>query len=154
MSDFFDGYKDAMGLPWNNPPKRASKQARQRPAGDPLAPPPAGAPKKKIRPKDVRSTAVGAPSAMMTHSLKGADVTLMVSPPEGDGLWTIQGRIWLDPRADVGIRVALTQGENVLTETHIRDGGSFKLQDLITGDWSLEFHTDDERVVVVQGPAL
>ena len=100
------------------------------------------------------STGSAPPAAMMTHSLKGADVTLMVSPPEGDGLWTIQGRIWLDPRADVGIRVALCQGENVLTETHIRDGGSFRLQDLLTGEWSLEFHAEDGRVAVVQGPVV
>jgi hypothetical protein len=156
MSDFLDRYKDALGLSWKRPPKRASQLARRRPSGDPLEPAPSSAARRKIRPQDVRATALEGPAtgAMTTHSLPGANVTLMITPPEGDGLWTIQGRIWLDPRADVGIRVALCQGENVLAETSIRDGGSFKLEDLITEDWSLEFHVEDGRVVVVQGPAV
>lgn len=156
MSDFYDRYKDALGLSWQSPPQRASQQARRRPSGDPLAPVPKSAARKKIRPQDVRAATLEGPAtgAMTTHSLPGANVTLMITPPEGDGLWTIQGRVWLEPRADLSIRVALCQNENVLAETSIRDGGSFKLQDLITGNWSLEFHVEDGRVVVVQGPAL
>ena len=84
---------------------------------------------------------------------RGLDVTVMILPPRGDALWTLQGRLWLNPSKDVEVRVALVQGENVLGATTTGDGGRFKFQDLIVGEWTLEFHLGDEEVVVLQGPS-
>ncbi len=153
-SDLFKRFKDAMGVPWEEPPGSKRLPGVD---DDPLPIPPPGSPEQHIRPDDIRSSAVAEPGvgSMITRNLPGADVTLMVTPPEGDDLWTIRGRIWLDPPDDtVGIKAALCQGENVLAVEDVSELGEFELRDILVGAWSLEFHLSDGRCMVVRGPEV
>jgi hypothetical protein len=153
--DFFERFEQAIRLVWKSPPPEASQQATGKPPEDPLPAPPSESPMRKVRPEDIRSAATldETGGAMITRSLPGLDVTVMISPPRGDALWTLQGRLWLNPARDLGVRVALVQHENVLATATVGDGGRFKFQDIIVGEWALEFHLGSNEVVVLRGPA-
>lgn len=146
----------AFRIIWKSPPSKLSRGATAKPSEEPVVSPPAGSPVNTVEPDDIRSAAAlgETTGAMITRSLPGLDVTLMVSPPKGDELWTVQGRIWLNPKTQTTVQVALVQDTNVLGVRSIADGGRFKFQDILVGEWKLEFHLSDDRVVVLRVPSF
>jgi len=149
--DLFEEYRRAWGVGWKKPPAQASLNAKNHPGGLPVSPVPNDSTVEHLRPGDIRSAAVGDAPAMLSCSFPGVDVTVLVTPPEGDGVWTIEGRAWRNPRGDAPIRVILALGENVADDVTVPPGGRFRFQDLLVRGWSLEFHLGD-AIAVLQGP--
>jgi hypothetical protein len=155
IGDLLRRYGKALELLWRSPPAEVSRRARMKPSGEPVPPPPESSPVSELLPSDVRSSATAeTPGTMISRSLPGLDVTLMMTPPSGDALWVLEGRAWLNPPREGAIRVVLVQKENVLAETSMEHGGQFRFEELLTGEWSLEFHLADGETVVLQGPSV
>jgi hypothetical protein len=152
--DFLKRFEKAFGMVWKSPPGDAARKAQTPPPGDPVPPPSARSPVERIEPADVRSAATEEETgAMITRSLPGLDVTLLVTAPEGDALWSVQGRAWRKAAGGGSVRVVLVQDDHVLGEATVDDGGSFAFEDLLAGDWGLEFHLGGDEIVVLRGPS-
>jgi hypothetical protein len=147
--EFLERYRRALDLTWKAPPEDATRVARRRPDEHPLPEPPPGTVPERLSPADIRSA--GVEEAMISRSLPGIDVTFQVIPPEGDGLWVVEGRFWLSGQEPGTVHVALVQGDHVLAETAVAAGQVFRFEDLLVGGWSLEFHLPDGRVAVLSG---
>ncbi|NNF08070.1 MAG: hypothetical protein HKN21_15005 [Candidatus Eisenbacteria bacterium] len=152
MSDnsFLDRLQKALKLSWKEPPKEVDN-AKAKPKEEPIQPPPPGSSAETLTPADIRS-GPGGKGGMVSRSFPGLDVTLMVTPPDGDGLWEVRGRAWRNPKADLDLTVVLVQGENVLDQSVVANGASFSFQDSLSDAWSLEFHLAEGNVVVLDGP--
>jgi hypothetical protein len=148
MSGSFDRFRKSRDVDWEKPPAEASRRARRRPDGQPLPLPGESVSQGGDVPDDVRSARVEGAGGMISRSLDRVNVTFLLRPPTGDGLWTLQGRAWFEEKEPV--RVALVQGENVLDETVIESGGSFHFQDVLLRQWTLEFHFADGHVAVLR----
>ena len=149
MSDIFDKFANAPRLEWERPPAEASRRAKRRPEGVPIPAPAEDSPRRVVGPDDVRATRVDETlEGMISQSLPRVDVTLLLQPPAGDGLWTLQGRAWFEVAKSERVRVALVQSDHVIDETDLRSGDSFRFQDVLLRDWTLEFHFADGEVVV------
>ncbi len=149
--DLFKRYRRALGLGWKSPPTPASDAARRRPPGEPTAPPDEGSSVAPLSPRDIRTAGVDEAQAMISRSLAGVDITILVTPPSGDGLWTLEGRAWRNPSGDEPIHVVLALGDHVAGEETVAPGERFRFQELLTGAWTLEFHLGD-RIAMLQGP--
>ena len=149
--DFLDRVRRALAVAWRKPPAGASREALSIPPGRPVAPPDPETPVTPLHPQDVRSAAGEEVPVMISRSLSGVDVAFMITPPSGDGLWTVEGRAWRSGGGEGPIRVVLALGENVAGDETVPSGGRFRFQDLLRSSWSLEFHLGD-RTAVLRGP--
>lgn len=154
MSDrFLDRLQRIMGLPWESPPEESSRRARQLPEGSPVAPPGEGAVGADLRPEDVRSAVVDAVSTTITRSLPGADVTVVIVPPEGDDLWVLEGRIWSRSQDTPPTRAVLVLGDHVVGQNPLGSDGRFRFEEVLRDAWTLEFHGAG-RVITLSGPGV
>lgn len=151
MSDSFDRWAKSRKLTWQRPPEDVSRRTRRLPEGAPLPPPAEGADEGSVAPDGVRSSQLGdAASGMISHTLPRIKVTFLLRPPVGDGVWTLQGRAWFEADAGEQVSVALVQGRNVIGEAMIRPADTFRFQDVLLRDWTLEFHFQDGDTAVVR----
>lgn len=146
-SDFLRRYRKALGLGWAQPPATAGRKARERPDDEPFPPAPESAGEGAAPPDDVR--AARAEDTGVHHvSAHGLDATVMVQPPEGDDLWTLRGRIWLEGAAETPVRAALIQGDHVLAQSVLRHGGRFTFRDVLAGPWTVELRWGNHAAVL------
>jgi len=151
MSDALPNeYERAKSVTWRQPPQDLLDSVMQMPTDRALAPPPAQASRRAMRPEDIRSS--GTAPSVQTHEYDAAAVSLLVTPPEGEGLHTVRGFVWLKEPSDDEFEVAITSGEHVLGVTEARDGQEFELQELLGHAWQLEVHLPQDQVLILEGP--
>jgi len=138
---------------WTSPPADLSQRARRFP-GRPHTPPPPH----EVRPAtwvagDVRAHPLGgsSPSHLVSEIVDDAEISVAAVPPDGDGTWRIEGRIWLR-RGEGAIRLVLRQDDHVLVHTATRDGEFFELDEPVGPGWVLEIHLPSGEVVAVEDP--
>jgi hypothetical protein len=105
-------------------------------------------------PPDVRAGTLtaGSPGHVLTQSSPEAEVSVVARPPGGDGTWHFEGRVWFHEPDERPARVVLAQGDHVLATTELRDGGHFRLADVVGRGWNLEVHLPVGRVLTVGDP--
>lgn len=140
----------ARAAAWRRPPAAARHRARRRPAGDPAPPAPEAAGSGAILPPDVRGLAPPGSETVQSHSLPDLEVTLRLGPAQ-NGLWRLEGRVWREDGRGGPLRVYLTQAEHVLDEARVEDGGAFRFQQALRGEWSLEIHPEEGEPAVLGG---
>lgn len=150
---FFNAFAEAAKLPWRRAPKKVHDQAIAPPAGEPVPAPDEAAPTETLRPDDIRSSGLDEMTGghLITRSLAGVDVTLMIVPPEGDDLWVLRGRVWLEDPGAGEAKVVLVQGENVLATVDVSDSEEFEFREILGSGWVLEFHLVNGEVVLLRG---
>ena len=138
---------------WAYPPAELSRRAQRFP-GRPGTP----APPREVRPArwvagDVRAHPLGGSSQsyLVSEIVDEAEISVAAVPPDGDGTWRIEGRVWL--RHGPGdIRLILRQDDHVLIHTTARDGEFFELDEPVGPGWVLEIHLPSGEVVAVEDP--
>ena len=150
---FFDVFAEAAKLPWRRVPRSVHDQAIAPPVDAPVPAPSESAQAETLKPEDIRSSGLDEMTGghLITRSLAGVDVTLMIIPPEGDDLWVLRGRVWLE-NPDAGpAKVVLVQGENVLATVDVSDSGEFEFKEILSSGWVLEFHLADGECALLRG---
>lgn len=138
---------------WAMPPADLSRRAQRFP-GRPETPPPP----RRARPAhwvagDVRAHPLGGSSQshLVSEIVDDAEISVAAVPPEGDGTWRIEGRVWLR-RGEGAIRLVLRQDDHVLVHAATRDGEFFELDEPVGPGWVLEIHLPSGEVVSVEDP--
>lgn len=103
---------------------------------------------------DVRGSgaALAGEAQVVARSCPGADLSVMAIPPVGDGQWRIEGRVWLRQPSSQAIDVVLVHDDHVLSQTSLRDGGRFRMDELLPARWRIEFHLPDGTVLTMEDP--
>jgi hypothetical protein len=154
---FLQQLEDGSGKgPWEAPPAHAIGTAR----GAYLAPPSQRGQVTAITMSwsapDVRSTPgavaeqTGLSPRVAAGALEQAQISLMATPPDGEGLWRVHGTVWLrqpDPRA---IRVSLFADDHELASVETHDGEAFTIDELLPPGWSLEIELPTGQCIQLQ----
>jgi hypothetical protein len=140
--------------PLSAPPRRARERVRRLPAQRPAPPAPARPHSVRWPARDVRGfgPASTGESAMVARSCPGAEISVMATPPRGDGRWRIEGRVWLHQPDARAIGVVLAHDDHVLATAELRDGGQFALEEIVSTGWTLEFHLPAGGTLVLKDP--
>jgi len=140
---------------WEPPPERVRSAAYELPRDRPVAPPSHAPMPVHWAPADVRGGEVGRlqDGQMVVGSFAAAQMSVVAVPPEGEGLWRIDGRIWLRRPDQRSVRVVLCQQDHVLAQTECRDGESFQLEELLGPGWTLEIHLPTGESYELRDPA-
>ena len=148
-----DILRRATGVPWKKLSEDQLASAESFPAGESMIAPRAESGADTVLPEDIRAEIrEGAGDGrMISRSLGGGNVTLMVTPPDEQGLTSIQGRLWLPDPMPAAIRVVLSQEDHVLTVQELATDRTFQFEELIRGEWDLEFHVGPEDMLVLRG---
>ncbi len=150
--------ESALAVQWMRPPAAARRRARKLPAETAVPAPGPAAARRRMRPRDIRSlTAEFAAPQVANHAFDAADVTLRWVRTQAEGLWRVDGRVWLADDLEGGatdapvLEVALVQDEHVLARCAVPDGGTFRFVEALRGRWTLELHLPDGRCLVIEG---
>lgn len=143
--------------PWGQLPAAQRARARAMPTGQPAPPPSSRHRRFSLSPADVRSFA-GVPAASragraLARSIPGADLSVMVTPPEGEGLWRIRARVWLRPPHPTPARLVLVHQDHVLADVSADPTGRFRLEEALAPGFRLEIHLPDGQVVELRDTA-
>jgi hypothetical protein len=76
----------------------------------------------------------------------------MISPPEGEGVWRIRGRIFLRRPALGPSRVLLVQEDHVLADVQVDRRGSFAIDEVLGPGCRIEVHFPDGAAIEVGDP--
>ena len=104
---------------------------------------------------DVRGTApatVAGQPRTATHAFDAGEVTLMITPPQGNASWRIQGTVWLREPVTVPFRVFWVQGEHVVHALEATEGELFEMEEVVGAGWQIEIHLPDGSVLCVAEP--
>ncbi len=107
------------------------------------------------RPKDIRGVdfAIESGPRMLNLSDPEAEVSIRVSPPTADVMWTFEGSIWLTTDApDPTINLVLLLGDHVLELATARDGEEFVIRQVVGAGWTLEIHLPSGKSLVLEDP--
>jgi hypothetical protein len=98
---------------------------------------------------------IAAPRAgrVLARSVPGADLSVMVVPPVGEGLWHIRGRVWLRPPHPRPARIVLAHHDHVLADVSADPTGRFRLDEALAPGFHLEIHLPDGQVVELRDAA-
>lgn len=146
--------EDVRGTRWETPPDSVRDRVRRMPQEDRLEEP-SPAETVDCLPEDVRAASASleeGQDVLVTRSHDVADLTVTVHPPEEDGHWTLDGRVWLREPGDAPIRVALVHGDHVLQTTTVADGEYFELSEVLPPRWHLEVHLPGAICLRVDDP--
>jgi hypothetical protein len=139
------------------PPRAVRERLRRMPAQRPAPPAPARTHAVRWATRDVRGSGGSVLSGtretlLLARSCPGAELSVMATPPAGDGCWRIEGRVWLH-RADSGaIGVVLAHQDHVLAASELADGGHFCFEEPVGRGWALEFHLPHGETLRVEDP--
>lgn len=139
---------------WENAPEDLVQRALDRPDD-----PPTDAPREfdavEWRPLDVRGGSLAAVGAARTASrvFDTGEVGIVAVPPGADGLWHIQGRVWLRDDERAVIRVVLVHDDHVIASVATTSGRDFEWNEAVGSGWSLEIHLPGEDVLVLEEPS-
>lgn len=104
-------------------------------------------------PPDVRGAGVAdaMESQLISHFFPEAEVGLIAVPPSADGIWKLEGRVWLTSPAPKPITLVLAQDDHVLQTIEVADGEFFTLEEVMGPGWRLEMHLPDGPVLTLDG---
>ncbi len=154
-SEFLARVQTARGVAqWGTPGAPARRRARRLP-GDQAVPGPIANPVRiPVTPPDVRGAGTASldDARMVTRVFSWGEVGVLVSLPQGDDPWRIDGRVWLRSPHGKRVRLVLVHDDHVLGSTEADDGEPFCFQEMLPAGWSLEVHVPGQRPVVMEDP--
>jgi hypothetical protein len=138
---------------WALPP--ASVRARTRRFPGHIATPPAASARRTMAwlPTDVRSDTLNGPagSRIVSQILDEAELSVQATPPQGDGAWRLEGRVWL--RKPAGrIQLVLRHDDHILARREVDDGEFFEIEDVVGPGWVLEVHLPSGQLLTLEDP--
>ncbi len=103
---------------------------------------------------DVRGAQTASPGepVFLARSLPGVQLSVLVTAPQAERRWRLQGQVWVDRGGDRPIRVVLAHADHVLCELQTRDGDQFTIDEVSDHGWKLEIHLADDRTLVIEDP--
>jgi hypothetical protein len=139
---------------WENAPEDLVQRVLDRP-DDPSLDAPREFDAVEWRPLDVRGGSPAAVGSARTASrvFDAGEVGIVATPPASDGLWHIQGRVWLRDDQRAVIRVVLVHDDHVIASIATTPGRDFELSEAVGSGWSLEIHLPGEDVLVLEEPS-
>lgn len=148
-----DILRRAKGVAWQQLPEDRLASAESIPGAEAMVAPWSAGDADTMVPEDIRADIrEGAGDGrMISRTLAGGNVTLLVTPPDEEGLTNIQGRLFLDEPGAAAVRVVLSQDDHVLTVQELAPDQTFRFEELIRGEWNLEFHLGQQDVLVLRG---
>lgn len=140
---------------WELPPDHVRLRARGFPGRPSTPAAPAAHRAMPWSPTDVRSDGLPgvAGSRVVSQVLDEVELSLMASPPHGDGPWRLEGRIWLRKPSAEPIHLVLRHEDHVLTRRDVGDGEYFEIEDVVGPGWVLEVHLPNRSVLTLEDPA-
>ena len=151
---FLRGVRSARRMPhWEMPPDTLRRRVRRRPTV-PQAPAPSRASKALAwAASDIRGDgSFTAEGRHIARVFPEAELGIMATPPGSDGLWTLEGRVWLRRPSDEPIRVSLMVDSHVLACAGVSDGEYFEFAELLSPGWRLELRLPDGKTLVLDDP--
>lgn len=143
--------------PMEAPPRAVRERLRRLPAQRPAPPASARAHAVRWAARDVRGGGGSLLSGtqetlLLARTCPGAEISIMATPPSGNGSWRIEGRVWLHRAAAGTIGVVLAHQDHVLAASELSDGGHFCFEEPVGRGWSLEFHLPHGNTLRVEDP--
>lgn len=146
----------AKGGPWEAPPAHAVGSAHGTYVAAPSPPGQVGTVAMHWSPPDVRS----APGVVVEQTdmtprvaagaLEAAQISVVATPPPGEGLWRVHGTVWLRRPDRRAIRVSLFADEHELAAVETHDGEPFTIDELLPPGWGLEIELPTGQRIQLQ----
>jgi len=143
---------------WVVPPEDLVQRVLDRP-DEPALEAPRASGAVEWKPLDVRGTggtggaAAAGAARLASQVFDDGEVGIVAVPPSGDGLWQIQGRVWLRRDDAAVIRVVLVDGEHVIASIATTSGRDFEIHEAVGTGWELEIHLPSGDVLVLGEPS-